>query len=61
MFREADSVFSASEGISEDDFRFGHFTLYFIITLIITGIVFELIRRTFYYIIFGTFKPNMHD
>ena len=50
--------FTASQGVMEQKIHPGSFIEYFSLLLIGLGMVFEIIRRVFYYIVFGTFRPK---
>lgn len=58
LLMSKNTFFTASKGLMEEGFRLGHFMEYFLLSSLIILGAFEVIRRVFYYIIFGTFRPR---
>lgn len=56
-FLSKNKVITASKSVQEDKFKWGYFLGYFIVFLAAVALFFEAVRRVFYYVMFGKFRP----
>lgn len=50
-------IFKASQGVMEDGIDVANFVFHTLIFAVVLSVLYEIARRVFYYIFFGTFRP----